>query len=67
MGFLSCQFSSIFPVLQVLIIGGGDGGVLREVVKNPLVESVVLCEIDEVGATTLTRISSSSIQTSTVC
>ena len=24
---------------------------LREVVKNPLVESVVLCEIDEVGTT----------------
>lgn len=37
----------------MLIIGGGDGGVLREVVKHPLVESVVLCEIDEVGATTL--------------
>uniref|UniRef100_A0A3Q1BKX8 Spermidine synthase n=1 Tax=Amphiprion ocellaris TaxID=80972 RepID=A0A3Q1BKX8_AMPOC len=32
---------------KVLIIGGGDGGVLREVVKNPLVESVILCEIDE--------------------
>ncbi|XP_053704720.1 spermidine synthase isoform X2 [Synchiropus splendidus] len=32
---------------KVLIIGGGDGGVLREVVKHPLVESVVLCEIDE--------------------
>lgn len=32
----------------MLIIGGGDGGVLREVVKNSLVESVVLCEIDEV-------------------
>jgi len=32
---------------KVLIIGGGDGGVLREVVKNPLVESVVQCEIDE--------------------
>ncbi|XP_070765910.1 spermidine synthase-like [Enoplosus armatus] len=32
---------------KVLIIGGGDGGVVREVVKNPLVESVVLCEIDE--------------------
>merc|ERR1712035_261362 len=32
---------------KVLIIGGGDGGVLREVVKNALVESVVLCEIDE--------------------
>lgn len=38
-----------FSSLQVLVIGGGDGGVLREVVKNPLVESVVLCEIDEVG------------------
>lgn len=40
--------ASICSFLQVLIIGGGDGGVLREVVKNPLVESVVLCEIDEV-------------------
>lgn len=37
--------------LQVLIIGGGDGGVLREVVKHPLVESAVLCEIDEVRTT----------------
>lgn len=36
------------PILQVLIIGGGDGGVLREVVKHPSVESVVQCEIDEV-------------------
>lgn len=37
------------PLLcQVLIIGGGDGGVLREVVKHPTVESVVQCEIDEV-------------------
>ncbi|NWU58013.1 SPEE synthase, partial [Dromas ardeola] len=36
------------PLLcQVLIIGGGDGGVLREVVKHPTVESVVQCEIDE--------------------
>lgn len=41
------QLIIIFPLTQVLIIGGGDGGVLREVVKNPLVESVVLCEIDE--------------------
>lgn len=32
----------------MLIIGGGDGGVLREVVKHPSVESVVQCEIDEV-------------------
>ncbi|KAI9225065.1 S-adenosyl-L-methionine-dependent methyltransferase [Blastocladiella britannica] len=32
---------------RVLVIGGGDGGVLREVVKDPRVESVTLCEIDE--------------------
>lgn len=32
---------------RVLIIGGGDGGVLREVVKHPLVEEAVLCEIDQ--------------------
>ena len=31
-----------------MIIGGGDGGVLREVVKHPEVVSVVMCEIDEV-------------------
>ncbi|KAJ1961793.1 putrescine aminopropyltransferase, partial [Dimargaris xerosporica] len=32
---------------KVLVIGGGDGGVLREIVKHDLVEEVVLCEIDE--------------------
>ncbi|XP_060073766.1 spermidine synthase-like [Ylistrum balloti] len=32
---------------KVLIIGGGDGGVLREVVKHPEVVSVEMCEIDE--------------------
>ncbi|XP_076320453.1 spermidine synthase-like [Tachypleus tridentatus] len=32
---------------KVLVIGGGDGGVVREVVKHPSVETVVLCEIDE--------------------
>eukprot|EP00048_Salpingoeca_helianthica_P009813 m.140739 g.140739 ORF g.140739 m.140739 type:complete len:141 (-) comp14955_c0_seq2:547-969(-) len=31
---------------QVLIVGGGDGGVLREAVRHPGVERVVLCEID---------------------
>jgi len=31
---------------NVLIIGGGDGGVAREVVKHPLVKSVTQCEID---------------------
>jgi len=32
---------------KVLIIGGGDGGVVREVVKHPAVEEVIMCEIDE--------------------
>ena len=32
---------------RVLVIGGGDGGVVREVLKHPEVESVHLCEIDE--------------------
>jgi len=32
---------------KVLIIGGGDGGILREVVKHDAVESAILCEIDE--------------------
>jgi spermidine synthase len=31
---------------RVLIIGGGDGGAVTEVVKYPGVESVTLCEID---------------------
>jgi spermidine synthase len=33
---------------NVLVIGGGDGGVLREVVKHSCVEKAVLCDIDEV-------------------
>lgn len=32
---------------KVLIVGGGDGGVAREVVKHPLVEEVHQVEIDE--------------------
>lgn len=32
---------------QVLIIGGGDGGTLREVLKHPSVESCDMVEIDE--------------------
>jgi spermidine synthase len=31
---------------KVLIIGGGDGGVLREVVKHPGVTEIHMCEID---------------------
>ena len=32
---------------RVLIIGGGDGGALREAVKHVGVEEIVMCEIDE--------------------
>ena len=31
---------------HVLIVGGGDGGVVREVLRHPSVEKVVLAEID---------------------
>jgi spermidine synthase len=32
---------------QVLIVGGGDGGTLREVLKHPEVEEAWLCDIDQ--------------------
>lgn len=35
---------------RVLIIGGGDGGVLREVVKHDAVEEAIFCDVDEVGS-----------------
>ncbi len=31
------------------MVGGGDGGVLREVGKHPMVEEIHLCEVDEVS------------------
>jgi len=33
--------------LQVLVIGGGDGGVLREVSRHSSVEQIDICEIDK--------------------
>ena len=32
---------------KVLIIGGGDGGVAREVLRHPSVRNVTLCELDQ--------------------
>jgi spermidine synthase len=32
---------------KVLIVGGGDGGTVREVLKHPAVRQVELCELDE--------------------
>ncbi|MCY0875552.1 MAG: polyamine aminopropyltransferase [Firmicutes bacterium] len=31
---------------RVLVVGGGDGGVIREIIKHPTVEKAVLAEID---------------------
>ena len=42
---VSCE-NNLFNV-QVLVIGGGDGGVVREVAKHPQVETIVQCEIDD--------------------
>jgi spermidine synthase len=32
---------------RVLVIGGGDGGVLREIARHPSVEEMVICELDK--------------------
>lgn len=31
---------------QVLLIGGGDGGILREISRHSSVEQIDICEID---------------------
>ena len=36
-----------FDDAQVLVIGGGDGGVLREVSRHSSVEQIDICEIDK--------------------
>ena len=36
-------------LIQVLIIGGGDGGSVREALKHITIEKIVLVEIDEVS------------------
>jgi spermidine synthase len=35
-------------VKKVLVIGGGDGGSVREILRHPQIESVTMVEIDEV-------------------
>jgi len=32
---------------KVVVIGGGDGGVLREIAKHSTVEEIIICEIDK--------------------
>ena len=41
---------------KVLIIGGGDGGVLREVSKHSCIEEIHMCEIDQQVKTNLTNL-----------
>jgi len=36
-----------FLFIQVLVVGGGDGGVLREVSRHSSVEHIDICEIDQ--------------------
>lgn len=38
----------MFMFVQVLIVGGGDGGVARECAKHPKVENITMIEIDQV-------------------
>ncbi len=40
-------FSLLKPAKNILIIGGGDGGVIREALKHKSVESVTMVEIDK--------------------
>lgn len=45
-----CAFVQSSPhcyFIQVLVIGGGDGGVLREVSRHSSVEKIDICEIDK--------------------
>jgi spermidine synthase len=50
--FVYHEMISHIPLLShpkpesVLVIGGGDGGTIREVLKHPSVKRAVLCEID---------------------
>lgn len=45
----------------MLVIGGGDGGVLREVSRHSSVEKIDICEIDKM----VVDVSSSSLLTNT--
>lgn len=37
----------VSSLLQVLVLGGGDGGVLREIARHSSVEHIDICEIDK--------------------
>jgi spermidine synthase len=51
--FIYHEMNSHIPVsvhpapTSVLVIGGGDGGCIRELVKHPSIQKIHLCELDE--------------------
>ncbi len=47
--------SAVRTPARVLVIGGGDGGAVTEIVKYPCVESVTLCEIDPMVISTCAK------------
>lgn len=48
---------------KVLIVGGGDGGVLREVARHKEVEKIVMCELDKEVCDTSKRFFKSTMAT----
>jgi spermidine synthase len=52
------------PPNKVLIIGGGDGGVLREVAKHKCVKEIHMCEIDQQVVEVSKKFFSESLATS---
>jgi hypothetical protein len=52
-GLTDCWYCSLYPLpatqrppKKVLVVGGGDGGVLREIARYPSVEEIHMAEID---------------------
>lgn len=39
------HFKCVLP--QVLLVGGGDGGILREASRHSCIEQIDICEIDQ--------------------
>lgn len=45
---IHCSLSNLYVLqMQVLVVGGGDGGVLREISRHSSVETIDICEIDK--------------------
>lgn len=44
---IQTALSAVFDGRQVLVVGGGDGGVLREIARHKSVDQIDICEIDK--------------------